>query len=210
MLSWGFVPMFAKDAKDAAIWRNKSVNCRADTLKGKIEQKQNSMFKNLVNSPCVILLDGFYEWHTLPDGKTKIPYYISMKDGETFAVGGLTATWRDFAEPEKTYTGVTLCTTSANDLLAWVHNVPKGSDDFRMPAILEPEEITTWLDRSLPALDRLTLARSYPADAMMANTVINFKKKENAGVGELEKVVEPFDYTISGLPTTIDGASIVV
>lgn len=206
MVKWGFVPAFAKTAKDAAIWKNRSLNCRADTLREKIENRQHSMFKPLVNQPCVILLDGFFEWHTLPDG-SKYPYFIQLKDGETFPVAGFTATWNDLAEPERSYEGLTLCTTAANPLLAWIHNKPAGSEDMRMPAILDPKEIKTWLDNDLSPLERLGLIDSYPADEMQAYTVVNYKKKDTR-LGNVLEALEPFDYEMAEVPEFIDGATL--
>lgn len=205
---WGFVPPFAKNAKDAAIWKNRSLNCRADTLREKLAAKQQSMFKNAISKPCVILADGFYEWHTLTDG-TKIPYYISLNDGQTFSIAGLTSTWTDLADPNRVYTGTALCTTAANNLMGFIHNKPKGSEDYRMPAILLPEEIPQWLDTTLKADERLSIINSYPQEEMSAYTVLNFKKKENRTL-DIMASLEPFDYGVAGLPTKIQGASFVL
>lgn len=207
MIRWGFVPSFAKDAKDGATWKTRSVNCRADTLREKIENRQHSMFKPLVNDPCVILLDGFFEWHTLAY-KTKVPYYISMKDGNTFAVAGFTSTWKDFAEPERVHQGFTLCTTSANNLLAWIHNKPAGATDFRMPAILDPEQISTWLDTELSPLERLSLITSYPESEMEAHSVVNYKKKDTR-LGNVPEALAPFDYESELIPEHLDGQDFI-
>ncbi len=205
LFHWGFVPKFAKDAKEGELWKKRSLNCRADTLRQKLMQQQGSMFKEAVNKPCVFLISGFCESHTLPDGKTKIPYFISLKDGETFAVAGITSTWRDFADGSLIHHGASLCTTSANEMLGFIHNQPRGSEDFRMPAILLPEEINAWLDGSLSADERLSLIKPYPQEDMVAYTVASFKKKEWKHLAENE-VLEPFDYGIATLPTHIYGA----
>ena len=207
-LRWGFVPAFAKDAKQAKIWLNRSYNCRADSLKSKIEAGQHSMFKPVSNNPTVILIDGFYEWHTASDG-TKYPYFIRMKDQETFAVAGLQGYWNDMAEPERQYTGTTLCTTAANGLLAKIHNKPAGSEDFRMPGILLPEDITTWLDTELSVIERLALIKPYPADEMEAFSVINYKKKENRAIAETSVVTEPFNYPVAEVKPYLDGGVFV-
>lgn len=203
-LYWGFVPAFAKDAKQAAIWKNRSLNCRADTLRTKLANHENSMFKSAANKPCVILVSGFFEWHTLSDGKTKIPYLITLKDGETFPIAGLTSTWSDLGDPNRKYTGVTLCTTAANNLLGTIHNQPKGSEDFRMPAILLPEDIPNWLNQDLSVDDRLSIIKSYPANDMVAHTVANFKKKDfrdsNQGAP-----LQPMDYGIPSVAACLDG-----
>lgn len=201
---WGFVPRFAKNAKDAQTWLRRSYNCRADTLLEKVKNNQNSMFKPVLGSPVVILIGGFYEWHTTADG-TKVPYHIKMKDEEAIPVAGLMGTWNDPAEPERKYQGVTLCTTSANGLLAKIHNKPTNSPDFRMPAILLPEEISGWLDTDLQATERLQLIRSYPTEEMEAYSVINFKKKANRDVPD-EQLLLPFDNDLPEAPLKLDGA----
>jgi putative SOS response-associated peptidase YedK len=198
--------VFAKNAKDGEMWRIKTPNCRADTLLEKIRTKQHSLFKSVVNNPCVILLDGYFEYHTLPDKKTKIPYYITMKDCAAIPVAGFTSSWRDFAEPERVYTGVTMCTIGANPLMSWVHNMPKSSEDLRMPGILLPSEMKQWLDTSIKAEDRLEMIKPYPTEEMEAYTVINFKKKEHRTVEA--NALAPFDYEMPGIPTHIDGANL--
>lgn len=204
MLGWGFVPRFAKDAKDAAIWKNRSYNCRLDSLRDKLRQNKNSMFKPSVNKPCVLLLDGFYEFHTMPDGN-KVPYFIQMQNENTFAVAGLVASWRDFADPDRIYHGVTLGTTEANGLLSFVHNKPKNSEEHRMPAILAPQEIGTWLDTDISYDDRLSLIRSFPADGMKARSVVNFNKKEHR-IGNVPEVQQTFDHH-NGAPVQLSGAA---
>lgn len=206
MLGWGFVPRFAKDAKDAAIWRNRSYNCRLDSLQHRLHQNKNSMFKPYINKPCVLLLDGFYEYHTMADG-SKVPYFIQMQHEQTFAVAGLVASWRDFADPDRVHHGVTLGTTEANGLLSFIHNQPKNSEEHRMPAILLPEEIGTWLDTELNYDDRLSLIRSLPADAMKARSVVNFNKKEHR-IGNVPEVQQAFDHQ-NGAPVLVDGVGFV-
>ncbi len=208
LISWGFVPAFAKTAKDAQLWLRRSYNCRADTLLEKMTHHQHSMFKPLVNHPVVIIIQGFYEWHTTAAGQ-KIPYYVQMKDDEAFAVAGMAATWHDLAEPERLRSGVTLCTTSANGLLAKVHNKPTNSPDFRMPAILLPDEIDTWLNTNVAALERLALVRCYPAEEMMATSVVNYKLKVNQALDK-HQPIEAHHYNIPEVATVLDGEDFMV
>jgi putative SOS response-associated peptidase YedK len=92
-------------------------HARAETL------AQKSAFKSLVNHHrCIVPIDGFYEWAKA----TKQPYFISMADDEAFALAGLCAV--------DTFTVIT---TKANRLISEFHD--------RMPAILKPEDVKTWL-----------------------------------------------------------------
>lgn len=198
-LEWGFVPPFAKTEKDAAMWNNRSKNCRADTLLDKLQNKKHSMFKPLLKEPVVILLDGFKEWRT--EGKRKIPYYIYLKDGMTFGIAGMMTRFR-LPLHEDVHVGTTLCTIAANPLLAWIHNKPSNSPDMRMPAIIDPEHFSTWLDTKLEPIDRLSLLQSYPASEMEAHSIVNFKKRDTA-LGEVPESLDQYEY--EDLPSYLDG-----
>ena len=83
---WGLVPSWAKDAKVG----NRMINARAESL-----AEKPSFRTPLRRRRCLVLADGFYEWKRGPDGKTKTPMLVRMKDGRPFAFAGLWETWRD-------------------------------------------------------------------------------------------------------------------
>src|SRR5688572_4962487 len=81
---WGLIPMWAKDPAIG----NKLCNARGETL------AEKNTFKHAYRRRrALIPADGFYEWKLNPDGKTKQPMFIRLKDGEPFAFAGLWETW---------------------------------------------------------------------------------------------------------------------
>ena len=207
MLKWGWYPRYAlnlKESKDREAAKKRTLNCRLDTLLENLKSRTHTIYKEVIDKPCIILMDGFFEYHTLAND-SKVPYYISMKDCFTFPVAGFYNSWTEGGDPSRIHTGITLGTTGANPLLKLVHNKPKFSTDLRMPAILLPEEMKKWLDISKPIEERLSIIRSYPAGEMEAYTVVNFKK---SGFKGSETALEPLDYAIPGLPTRLDGANL--
>jgi putative SOS response-associated peptidase YedK len=74
--------------------------------------------------------------------------YIHRGDGELLAVAGLWAAWKDPDDTQGRFLhSTTIITTAANALMEPVHD--------RMPAILAPEQWTTWLDPTNHDLDAL-------------------------------------------------------
>ena len=82
MFRWGLVPFWAKDPSIGA----RMINARAETV------AEKPSFRNAYRKRrCLILADGFYEWHKDADGKT--PWLISLADGSPFAFAGLWERW---------------------------------------------------------------------------------------------------------------------
>jgi putative SOS response-associated peptidase YedK len=130
MLRWGLVPDWAKEPTPAA----RMINARAETITEKPAYRQ--AFERF---RCLIPADGFFEWRR-QDGGPKQAFHITRADGEPFAFAGLWSAWhRDDADQIRS---CTIITTAANDLVAPLHD--------RMPAILDPEAESIWLDRDAP------------------------------------------------------------
>ena len=82
-LKWGLIPVWAKDAKIAY----STINARADTVATKPAFR--SAFKK---RRCLVLADGYYEWHT--EGKEKQPFLFEL-DGITTEANELCAEVHD-------------------------------------------------------------------------------------------------------------------
>ncbi len=153
MLRWGLVP---KWAKDPAIG-NRMINARAETVAEKPSYR--AAFKH---RRCVVLADGFYEWHR--EGEVKIPYFITLNSGEPFALAGLWENWNDKESGESLQT-TTLITTAANDFMQPLHH--------RMPVILQPDTANEWLsgsnDHLQHAADRTPALRAWPVSRRVNN-----------------------------------------
>jgi putative SOS response-associated peptidase YedK len=120
---------------------------------------------------ALIVADGFYEWRTDPDGR-KRPIHYTLADGEPFAFAGLWASWRDH-EADVWLDSCTIITTTANDLVAHVHD--------RMPVILPRAAEADWLDPELEADAVDALLVPYPASGMHAaeaSTLVNSAKND--------------------------------
>jgi putative SOS response-associated peptidase YedK len=77
---------------------------------------------------CVVPVDGFYEWVGPPQARR--PIWFHPAQGEVLRLAGL---W----EPGADDATFTILTTAANDVVAPAHD--------RMPVILDPDAIDTWL-----------------------------------------------------------------
>jgi putative SOS response-associated peptidase YedK len=133
LFTWGLVPFWIKDTKQAGEIRTKTLNAKSETL-----AEKPSFRNSLSQKRCLVLVNGFYEWQT--DGKTKIPYYIGLKDQQAIGLAGLYDQWTDRGTGEILNT-FTIVTTRANPMMEVIHNVKK-----RMPVILAPDTERIWLD----------------------------------------------------------------
>jgi putative SOS response-associated peptidase YedK len=125
MFRWGLVPFWAKDAAIG----NRMINARAETVSEKPSFRAAYRHRR-----CLLLADGFYEWKK--EGTGKVPYFISLANGESFAFAGLWETWKS-KETEEIIQSATLITTAANEFISTVHH--------RMPVILQPDTADRWL-----------------------------------------------------------------
>ena len=130
---WGLVPFWAKDPSIG----NRLINARAETI------AEKPSFRNAYRKRrCLILADGFYEWHT--EAGAKVPYFISLVSGEPFAFAGLWERW-DSKDTEESLQTATIVTTAADAFVSKLHH--------RMPVVLEPETADRWLGGDTSLLD---------------------------------------------------------
>ena len=127
LLRWGLIPSWTKDIKAA----RKPINARSETA------GSSGMFKAaLASRRCLVPMDAFYEWQTLPDGKQ--PYAIARADGTPLVLAGLWEGWRSpDGEVVRTFA---IMTTDANATMHELHD--------RMPVVLEPQAWAVWLGES--------------------------------------------------------------
>ncbi len=148
-MSWGFRPAWAS----ATAPRPAPINARAETL------LERPLFRSaMARSRCLIPANGFYEWQSMPGGKTKRPVYIRRDDRALVGFAGLYSVGKD---------GTASCaiiTTEPNALVARIHD--------RMPAILDPAAESLWLDPAFTdPVAVLECLRPCPADLLVAYPV---------------------------------------
>ncbi|MDH5455877.1 MAG: SOS response-associated peptidase [Gammaproteobacteria bacterium] len=168
MLRWGLVPFWARDPAIG----NRMINARAETVAEKPAYRAAYRHRR-----CIVLADGFYEWRKESDVKT--PYYISLANGEPFALAGLWENWTDKASGDSLQT-TTLITTAANEFMAPLHH--------RMPVILEADTAGEWLAGSKDLLDDVAAItpalQAWPVDRRV-NNARNEGEELISAVGEI-------------------------
>jgi putative SOS response-associated peptidase YedK len=153
VMSWGLVPVWAKDVSRAA----SLINARSESV------AEKPSFRNLISRHrCVMPMNAYYEWKPMKkSGKAmKQPFvFVPGKDsgydhGSHFAVASLWSTWRDVDGRE--FNTCVALTTEANVRVSQVHN--------RMPVLLTQDGITQWLSEDVVA--PLHLAQGIPSEAV--------------------------------------------
>lgn len=144
---------------------------------GTINAKSENIFEtwsfkeSIYKRRCLVIVDGFYEPHTV-NSKLKVPYLITLKDREVFALAGVWDAWTHPVTKEVIRT-CSILTTPPNSMLATIHNKvdEKGNPTPRMPLVLAKEDEKKWLDPSLDKEGIKALFNIYPQELMAAQSV---------------------------------------
>lgn len=157
MLRWGLVPFWARDPSIG----NRMINARAESLAEKPAYRSAYEKRR-----CLVLADGFYEWREEAAGKT--PYFISLANGQPFALAGLWEAWTDRGTGESLQTAV-IVTTAANEFLKDLHD--------RMPVVLQPDTARAWLAGDTDVLETV-ISDPLPLQAWPVDRKVNDARNE--------------------------------
>ena len=148
---WGLVPSWSKDPKIG----NRLFNARGETV-----AEKPSFRSAFAKRPCVIPVDGFYEWDHR-SGHVKQPNFFTRTDGQLMLFAGLYEFWRDPEQPddaELTRT-CTIITTTPSEDMDEIHD--------RMPVVLSRDDVETWINVKDHAPDeRLALLQPAPGGTL--------------------------------------------
>ena len=127
---WGLLPSWAKDPSVS----NRLFNARSETVAEKPSFR--AAFKK---RPCIIPVDGFYEWDHRPS-REKQPHFFTRCDNEPLLLAGLYEQWHDPTTPEDApwIQTCTVITTAPNEDMDEIHD--------RMPVVIELADVAEWLD----------------------------------------------------------------
>lgn len=183
--TWGLIPGWVKDKKQAFDLWNKTANARGETIFEKPSFRHAAKHQR-----CLIYLDSFFEYYHAHD--KAYPFRILLKKEEIMIVAGLWEEWVD-KETGEVWKTVTIVTTNANPLLSKIHNNPKQKSP-RMPVLLHPEDQDKWLNPDDSDIKKSIkkLIRPYDNDEMDAYTVPRLTGKK--GVGDSPKALKKFTY----------------
>lgn len=119
-MRWGFVPSWYKSPTDGPL----IINARSDTVATKPAFREAIRVRR-----CILPVSGFYEWSAGPQG-TRLPWYLTRRDGAPLALAALWQRWEDIDT-------VAMVTTEGGEAMAGIHD--------REPVLLEPADWPLWL-----------------------------------------------------------------
>ncbi len=167
---FGLVPHWAKDLKIGT----RFLNARMESV-----EKTPAFRDAFARHRCLVLADGFYEWHA--EGKVKVPHWFHASDRGLIAFAGLWAVWRS-PEGERV-TSFTILTRPAEGPALAVHD--------RMPVVLAPEVYDAWLDRGVTdagqLADVLAHHRAGELEEWIVSRRVNSVKEDDPSLIEPER-----------------------
>ncbi|HTD98814.1 MAG TPA: SOS response-associated peptidase family protein, partial [Mucilaginibacter sp.] len=168
-IEWGYLPSYIRTKEEATRFRNGYKSEKTGkwvkgytTLNFVSEQVQERMFKESLDTRCLVEFDMFYEWmHVQLVGKSgkllktpeKFPYLIELNEPGPYYFAGL------YSKFTNTFT---FATTEANSLMKIIHNSKE-----RMPTILPGDLHKDWLSPNLSVDDIMDLCNYQTATAQM-------------------------------------------
>lgn len=179
-MRWGLIPKWTKPGQSPKVT---PINARSETL------GEKPMFRSLIkHRRCIVPANGFYEWRGTKGDKR--PYFIHPTDGQLMLFAGLYDEARGINDdPLESYA---IITTNANGPMSRLHD--------RMPVILDPEDVSDWLDHDLTEIDPLEhLLRPAGDDAIAIQPVAkSVNNTRHDGASLIEPVDEDADEDDAG------------
>lgn len=150
LAQWGLVPWWAKPEERKKI-ASRCIQARAETI-----AKSPAFRHGFAKQRCLIVLDGYYEWKTLPDGK-RVPHHVKKRSGGPLAMGAVWDRWRgpDGTELES----CAVVTRPSAGPVAAIHD--------RMPLVISPGDFDAWLEGSREDALGLTVATPSTTDDLL-------------------------------------------
>jgi putative SOS response-associated peptidase YedK len=188
LFSWGLIPFWVKDPKQAVEMSNRTLNARGEDIFKKPSFRNAAQQKR-----CLILVDGFFEYHW--HNNKSYPYYVRMRNENPMLLGGLWETWH--YKPEGIVRNTcSIVTTRANPLMEYIHNKPKGSEGSRMPLIIPEGLEKKWLMPVEEKIDQEEVQELIqPLDESLLDYYTVSRLKGKDGVGNSPEAVKQCSYT---------------
>ena len=152
---WPLIPKWA----NGRVTKYSTANAKSETLT--TTRSYQGAWKQ--GHRCLVPATGFYEWQVVEGQRNKQPYNIQITNSPVFAMAGL---WEESINPDtqQSVQSFTIITTSANPLMAEIHNTKK-----RMPVIISPANYSAWLTGNTE--EGAELLSPFPAAEMQAYKV---------------------------------------
>jgi len=184
LFTWGLIPHWARNERQAETIRKGTYNARAESLEDK-----PSFREPVARQRCLVITSGFYEWQDVSG--QKIPWFIHHRDQQLMTMAGIFDTWQA-TTGKKTIATFSVVTTRANPLMEKIHNTKK-----RMPVILDQKSGNDWIRDDLTPGEREQLLQ--PADqATLKAYTISKKISSRETDPDDPDVITPCDYHTDG------------
>jgi putative SOS response-associated peptidase YedK len=166
IFEWGVIANYMNTPEKIRKMRSSMCNIRSE----KILDKSSAWYR-IQKNRCLIPIKGFYEHRGIKGWKSKVPYYVELKDREMFCLPGLYAYSPvpdvETGELVGTYAPIT---RAANAVMRQIHN--DGDNAFRMPLMLPKELEMKWLQPDLTDTEiQEILNYEMPADSLKYHPV---------------------------------------
>lgn len=187
LMEWGCIPFYVKDEDAFKKQRASMLNARSERI---LEDNKSYWYK-IRNRRCLIPITGFYEHREVKGLKKKIPYFINLKDQQTFFLPGLYSVAqlpnKETGEVKNRFS-FTIITTAANKLMEQIHN--GGTNKYRMPLMLPAALSAQWvLEELTEEAYKQILAYNMPVQNMEYKTVFSIRttaeREDNRAKNEL-------------------------
>jgi putative SOS response-associated peptidase YedK len=178
--NWGLIPHWVKSIEDSKKIRTQTLNAKGETI------FEKPSFRNYVmQNRCIVLADGFFEWMEFQ--KKKYPHYVHLDEFSVFGFAGLYSHWTD-KETGELFRTFTIITSSANPLLAKIHNTKE-----RMPVIIPQDDWDKWLNPGLTKEQIQEMLTPCPDTNMKAYSISKLITTRGADTN-VPEIKERFEY----------------
>lgn len=184
---WGLIASYMRTPEQVKKGRSFMCNARAE----KILDKSSYWYK-IRHQRCLLPVIGIYEHRSVTGIKNKIPYHVRWRDRKMFCLPG----FYNYSPIPDVETGelkgtYTIITTSANQMMKYIHN--DGENKHRMPLFLPRELELEWLKPDLSDEEMREIlnfqAASEDLESWTVSTIRTTKQRPD---GKLKN--EPFDW----------------
>ncbi|MFK7758859.1 MAG: SOS response-associated peptidase [Phycisphaerales bacterium] len=168
---FGLIPSWSKDLNQQATMNN----ARRETI------YEKPSYRGLIRSRrCLIPMNGFFEWQSIPGERTKRPWYISRADHDVLMLGGVWDSWIDREHGDTQIDSFSIVTRESNEFMSPIHH--------RMPVVIEPAMAGDWIDPNT-AQDQIHQMMLDPTDGTLRSHRVS--KRVNSVVHDDPALLEP-------------------
>jgi putative SOS response-associated peptidase YedK len=184
---WGVIANYMDTPDKIRKMRSSMCNIRSEKILDK-----KSYWYRIRENRCLVPIKGFYEHRAIKGWKSKVPYYVELKNRDMFCLPGLYA----YSPVPNIETGELIgtyapITREANSIMKQIHN--DGDNAFRMPLMLPKELEMKWLQPDLTDAEiQEILSYEMPAEELNYHavwTIRTTKPHPNKG-----KKTDPFNW----------------